>query len=192
MNKALLLAVFTCFLMALPETFGATVFSCDENELALAISGGGTVTFACEGTITLSRTIIVTTNTVLDTEGAHVTISGNHAVRVFYVNPGVILGMFGITVADGLSNEGGGVYNDHGLVNLVGSSFIGNQAVGLNGTVDSPTPGSGRGGAVFNLGQLYLYSSLFASNTALGGSSCNECVPSAGGEGFGGAIFNLG
>ena len=44
------------------------------------------VTFACDGTITLSNTLTVTWDTVLDATGHQITISGSNAVRVFISN----------------------------------------------------------------------------------------------------------
>src|SRR6516225_10196985 len=38
---------------------GGVVTNCTDAALRAAISGGGTVTFACDGTITLTNTIIV-------------------------------------------------------------------------------------------------------------------------------------
>src|SRR6185503_10244643 len=65
-----------------------TVTVCDETSLRAAMQGGGTVTFACDGTITLSSTILVTNDTVLDSAGRHVTISGGTSVRILEVNGG--------------------------------------------------------------------------------------------------------
>ena len=61
----------------------------DEGHLLTALSGGGTVTFSCSGTITLTAEITIAADTILDGSGQAVTISGNHAVRVFAVNEGV-------------------------------------------------------------------------------------------------------
>src|SRR5260370_24251243 len=56
-----------------------TVTECDQAHLESALAGGGTVTFACDGTITLSNTITIAADTVLDATGRAVTISGNGA-----------------------------------------------------------------------------------------------------------------
>src|SRR5713101_8354984 len=89
-----------------PSTAAAaskTVTECDQAHLASALAGGGTVTFACDGTITLSNTITIAADTVLDATGRAVTISGNGAVRVFQVNTGVTFTAIHLTVADGFS-----------------------------------------------------------------------------------------
>src|SRR5688500_11656531 len=80
---------------------GAPLSTCDETSLRQAISNGGTITFACDGTITLSATLIVERDTVLDASGREVTISGANTVRVFEVRPGVRLSVRELTIADG-------------------------------------------------------------------------------------------
>ena len=45
------------------------VRSCTEAALRAAMAGGGTVSFACDGTIPLASTVMVATDTVLDALG---------------------------------------------------------------------------------------------------------------------------
>ena len=95
-----------------PAHAGGIVSVCDEAHLRAALAGGGTVTFSCSGTITLTATITIAADTTIDGSGQTVTISGNHAVRVFTVNSGVTLNLNALTVADGSSyGNGGGIYN---------------------------------------------------------------------------------
>ena len=84
-----------------PAHAGGVVSVCDEAHLLAALAGGGTVTFSCSGTITLTAEITIAADTTIDGSGQTVTISGNHAVRVFTVNSGVTLNLNGLTVADG-------------------------------------------------------------------------------------------
>ena len=84
-----------------PAHAGGIVSVCDEAHLLAALAGGGTVTFSCSGTITLTATITIAADTTIDGSGQTVTISGNHAVRVFTVNSGVTLNLNRLTVADG-------------------------------------------------------------------------------------------
>ena len=72
---------------------GGTVNNCNEAELRAAMAGGGTVNFACDGTITLASTINIDTDVVLDGSGHAVTISGGNAVRVFYASAGTTLSL---------------------------------------------------------------------------------------------------
>ena len=84
------------------------------------MAGGGTVTFACDGTITLASTITNVNDTMLDGSGHQVTISGNGAVRVFYVNTNVNFTVVNLTIADGTSVGGSAILNLGGTVNLTG------------------------------------------------------------------------
>src|SRR4051812_33485929 len=104
---------------------GGTVTTCDEASLRVALNGGGTVTLACDGTITLVNTIVISADTAIDASGHAVTISGNNSVRVFYVNGGISLSLQNLAVANGQYRgadspvgvpggdaKGGGLYND--------------------------------------------------------------------------------
>src|SRR5690349_10452227 len=69
-------------LFPVPAFAGGVVSNCTEADLRTALAGGGTVTFACDGTITLGSTITNTLDTVIDATGHQITISGNNAVRL--------------------------------------------------------------------------------------------------------------
>ncbi len=161
---------------------GGVVTNCTEVDLRAAMTGGGTVTFACNGTITLANTISNSLDTVFDASGHQVTISGNGSVRVFYVNSNVDLTLINLTVANGGSNTlGAGIFNAGGTVNLVGVAFATNAAWGTLST---------GGGAIRNeLGTLNLQNCSFTGNSA-NGSRSEDTGP--GGEGLGGAIYNNG
>ena len=77
------------------------VTNCTEAALRAAMAGGGTVTFACDGTISLANTITNVSDTSARWRGHQVTISGNKAVRVFYVNTNVSFTAVNLTIADG-------------------------------------------------------------------------------------------
>jgi hypothetical protein len=53
-----------------------------EAKLRAALTGGGTVTFACDGVIPLASTLVIANDTSLDAVGRSVTLSGSNAVRV--------------------------------------------------------------------------------------------------------------
>src|SRR5579859_5971366 len=67
-----------------------TVNVCDEANLRAAIQAGGWVSINCNGTITLTNTINITNNVILDAGNVNMTISGGNAVRLFYVASGEI------------------------------------------------------------------------------------------------------
>lgn len=115
-----------------------TVTTCDEASLRAALAGGGAVTFACDGTIVLTNTITIATNTVLDASGRSVVISGNHVVRVFSVNGGMNFTLRNLTVADGFVGTGRGFANGAGLLSagntrLIDCTFTNNRVIGTPG-----------------------------------------------------------
>ena len=85
---------------ASPALAGGVVTVCDEARLLVALAGGGTVTFACSGTITLTNTITIATDTTIGGSGQDVTISGNDAVRVFLVNDGATPSLNELTITN--------------------------------------------------------------------------------------------
>ena len=81
-----LVAILVLLALAVPASpahAGGVVSVCDEAHLLAALAGGGTVTFTCSGTITLTAEITIAADTTIDGSGQTVTISGNNAVRVF-------------------------------------------------------------------------------------------------------------
>jgi hypothetical protein len=185
-----------CLLMREPAWAAGVVTSCSEGNLRAAMAGGGTVTFACDGTITLADTISNSLNTVLDGSGHQITISGNHSVRVFYVNNNVSLTISNLTIAGGLNTNGfgGGIYNAGNLM-AMNCVFVNNTAIGPAGAPNSGGSGSNSlGGAIYNLGFLNVSRCTFQSNSAVGGDGVMNLGGSggAGGDGYGGAIENSG
>jgi hypothetical protein len=168
------------------------VVAMDQAGLLAGLAAGGNVTFADNGTIVLSQTVVISQDTILDGSGHTVTISGNNAVRVFSVNQGVQFTLKNLTIANGLSTGAasadglaGGLYNGGGTVNVVQCGFVGNACVGGTGT----NSGNASGGAIFNDGGfLNITNSYFLRNTATGGAVGTENTN--GGNSYGGAICN--
>jgi uncharacterized repeat protein (TIGR03803 family) len=185
------------------------VINCTEANLRTALAGGGTVVFACDGTITLTNSIEVMQDLVLDGTGHQITLSGNHAVPLFYVNTNTSLTLSNLTLADGyaagtfattgyvpddpdLVGRGGGIFNQGSLV-LANCVFTNNQAVG--GYVFMGYGGSGQGGAIFNQGTNIMDNCVFSGNSTLGGNGGSPNYgfsAGGGGAGEGGAIYNAG
>src|SRR5258707_975178 len=117
-----------------PRVIAGTVTNCDDASLRAALVGGGTVSFACDGTIVLTNTLIIGSNTVLDGTGHHVMISGGNSVRVFFINPGVKFSMIGLTVANGASASGAGLLN-YGQILLLNCTFSNNVTTVSGGGV---------------------------------------------------------
>ena len=116
--------------------------SADEASLRAAIQIGGWVGFSVSGTITITNAICITNNVFLDGRNVAVTIDGGNAVRLFYVAPGVTLGVTNLTLADGcriiITNfpgtnaDGGAIYDDGGTVTLVGCTLTNNSDAGVD------------------------------------------------------------
>ncbi len=144
----------------------------------VAANPGDEITFASNvtGSITLlTGELLIDKDLTISGPGADIlTISGNNAVRVFTVNSGVVFTMQGVTVANGKSSSGGGLYNS-GTVTITNSTFLANSIdVGYS---------VGGGGGIFNRGTLTVTNSTFSDN---------EVAVGFGGAGSGGAIFNQG
>lgn len=161
-----LLLLLTILLPSSPVQAAGTVGVCDEAHLRAALTGGGTVTFGCRGTILLASPIRIASNTTLNGAGQHVILSGRGAVRVFVVNPNVTFILNDLTIADGRAADesGGGILNDGGAVIVSNSTLSGNDA-------------DQHGGGIFNRG-----GSLTVTNSTLSGNSAHG--------GWGGGIRN--
>ncbi len=134
---------------------------CDEAHLLDALSGGGTVTFSCSGTITLTATITVTASTTIDGKGQNVVISGNNAVRVFTVSSGAALNLNQLTVSDGRDLEsGGGIYN-------YGTLTVSNSSISRNW-------GGWHGGGICNDGTFTVTNSTISENGARVGAGIDN------------------
>lgn len=127
-GKRVLLAVW--LLLPLISFAGGVITNCTEANLRAAMSGGGLVTFVCDGTITLTNTITNHVSTTLDAGGHQVTISGGNAVRVFYINTNVDLMLVNLTIANGRNDRGGGIFNDGGRLTVRHCRFAFNKAIG--------------------------------------------------------------
>src|ERR1051325_1343528 len=131
----------TFLLFCQPRTYAeGTVTDCTAADLLTALSGGGLVTFDCDGTINLTNSITITNDTVLDAMEHDVTISGfastntANAVRLFNVNAGVNFTLIHLTIANGSSTNGGAIFiNTNGNVTATDCVFTGNRAIGTNG-----------------------------------------------------------
>ena len=205
--------VVLCLLGPAPAWAGGVVTNCTEASLRAAMAGGGTVTFACDGTITLGNMITCSSDTALDGTGHDVTISGNCTVPVFYVNPAVTLSVSNLTIADGRASQGAGILNAGGTVNLNTVTFrlniapVGGAIYNASGQMilqscdftdnRASTAYASQatfGGAIYNLASMDLDNCQFTGNTASGasGTFIMGIGPVGPGEGSGGAIYNAG
>jgi CSLREA domain-containing protein len=166
-----LLAAFV-FLTLIPQRALAggvvgngTPGSCTETVLNTALVGGGSVTFFCGNapvTILLSGEKVISADTTID-GGGRVTLDGNDAVRVFFINASAALTLTNLTISGGNgsgvanSGYGGGIFNNGGALTVI------NSTIADNNTVND-------GGGVYNTGgPLHVLNSTFSDNTAQNG-----------------------
>ena len=74
-------AIALLLLQPLAAWAGGVVTSCTEAALRAAMAGGGAVTFACDGTITLASTITSASDTTLDATGRQDKHNGRRDVK---------------------------------------------------------------------------------------------------------------
>jgi hypothetical protein len=143
--------------------------------LQAALVGGGTVTFACSGTIVVPE-IFISANTTIDATGQNVTLSGNNANRVLNVSSGPTLTLKSLTITKGLADAGGGIAN-FGTLNMSDCIVSGNSAAGWDDI---------EGGGIVNWGTMSIDLSTISGNSVtLNGSGFTP-------YGFGGGISNFG
>ncbi len=211
-----------CLLVAQATSQAGVVSSLTQSNLMMALTNGGPVTFLTDGTLTLTSTVQIATDTVIDGVGRAVTISGGgrsnnlNGVRIFFVTNNVTLTLRNLTVANGRSTNGAAIYNAGGLVNISNCLLAVNLALGkvpldgVNGGIggNGTSGGTGApafGGGIYNLGTVSIIKSIlfgngaFGSNGGDGGKGGDDSAfggdgGNGGGGGFaaGGAIYNLG
>jgi hypothetical protein len=129
-------------------------------------AAGDTIALGVSGTITLTtgELVIGKDLTIAGPGASQLTISGNAASRVFFINPGAP----GATTGPPATTP---------IVNIAGLTLANGKAKGGNGATGSAGGGAGMGGALFvNGGNATLSQVSFAGNQAIGGN----------GSGFGG------
>jgi hypothetical protein len=192
-------------------SYGAVITTCDESSLRSALTAGGNVVLACDGTIVLSSEIVIGNDVNLDGSGHSVVLSGSNSVRLFSIEPGKAFVARNLTFADGCARGtngnasapggpglGGAVYNNGGKFEAHACRFIGNRALGGTGGSGSQPGGSARGGAIYNsTGELRFINATFSGNFAKGGEGGPTTNPppfnaGPGGEALGGAVYNSG
>lgn len=118
------------------------------------------------GTITLtSGQLVVTDDLTVNGPGSFsITVSGNHASRVFDVFPGITVIISGLTISDGsaMGSSGGGIRNDSTLT-LVDVVLSGNATVKVASTI-----GNGGGISNFSNGIVTITNSTLSVNSSGG------------------------
>lgn len=157
-----------------------TAASCTAAALQAAVAGGGIVTFDCGSapvTITVSSTIMIAQETVLD-GGGTITLSGGNTARILYLDsdyntPTPRLTVQRMSFRDGKSpavgedtaQGGAAIYRDGGSLTVNDSVFENNHA-----------PATGQdvaGGAIYGFGggEIVVIGSTFTANGASDGGA---------------------
>jgi RHS repeat-associated protein len=193
-----------------------TVTNLNWLDLDAALSGGGTVTIACDGVIykPYATADIISANTVIDATGHHIVLDGwgGWGGQMFNVSTGATLTLNNLTIADsilnftvnnslitsGITNGGGAIFNQGNLV-INNCTFTNNVAQGLNGTngvnginVTSGTAGSGTAGTAggnISGGAIYNQGTLSANNSIF---NYNAAIGGTGGSGGNGGNATTG
>ncbi len=139
-------------------------------------SNGDTINIVAKGTIRLTSGELVVDKsvTIRGPGAAKLSVSGNHASRVFRVTPDTIVTISRLTIKDGdatsayLGDSGGGIYSDHARLTVTNCVLSGNSAL--------------YGGGIY-------YDSSDAAATPL---SLNNSTLSNNSAIYGGGIFNDG
>jgi len=139
-------------------------FPCTEQGIVDAIAeGGGPHTFACGGptTVTTEAEIVIDNDVILNGEG-NLTVAGDRDHRVFWVLEGATAELSGLTVTEGVSEEGSGIWNQGSL--------------SLTSVTVSDNASQAPGGGIRNEGTLMLTNSTVSGNSSLftGGGIHND------------------
>ncbi|MEX0873317.1 MAG: choice-of-anchor Q domain-containing protein [Actinomycetota bacterium] len=128
---------------ALAADFSPTTTSELEEAVALANSNGADDTINLNGT-----DFVLVESLTIGPDGGHSitfqgpgTLNGNESVRVLFIEDGANLTLEGVTVQNGLADDGssdddgGGIYNDGGTLNITSSTVKNNVADDLGGGI---------------------------------------------------------
>jgi len=136
-----------------------------------AAHNGDTINFSVTGTITLTGKFLTVSQsiTIFGPGAGYLAINGNHRTRVFHVVPNARVTIAALTITNGgMTDYGGGIYNDRATITLYNCVLSGNESMF-------------GGGGIFNHASL-------GGNATL---SVNSCTFSSNLSILGGAISNF-
>lgn len=138
---------------------------CSLRDALATATPGDSVEFNVTGTITLTLGELTLDKelTVAGPGAGSLTVSGGGSSRVFWIEEGVNATLSGLTIADGLGQDGGGIFNRGGLLTLQDCTLANNRS-----TYD--------GGGVSNRfdGTLTVSNCLFSGNRARNGAAIDN------------------
>lgn len=164
---------------------------CSEASLRAAVKLGGVIRFECPtNLVTLTEPLIIERDTTLQSTG-RVSLTGANATRLIVVNPGIRLTLQNIGIFSGRQTStnlkvggvpdtaGAGIFNNRGIVTIMGGQFEAHTVLGLKGADaatshaprDGEAGGDAAGAAIFNnTGELVISNAVFSGNSAIGGA----------------------
>lgn len=164
---------------------------------------GDVITFAVTGNIVNSSPqdgMIISNNVAIVGPGANM-LAVRGLYRAFYINSGVTVSISGLTFANCVGIDGGGIYNNGGNLSISSCVFTNCKVANLIGGTGLNGYGGFSGGAILNnAGTLAAVNCLFLHNSAGNG---NSGLPGnwfgyllngghGGGGGSGGAVYDAG
>jgi hypothetical protein len=187
----------------LPSTFTVTnLLDSGAGSLRAAVAsananpGPDAIDFAVTGSIGLTsgQLDISDSLTINGPSAGALTVSGNHASRVFAIAGNPTVTIASLTVANGWWDSGGGLCMASGTVTLDHVTVTGNYAVGPPGDYLGSPAGDGLGGGLYVAGgTLTLNQCTVSGNYAGGGSGFSDFLLGGnGGYGAGGGLYVAG
>jgi len=137
--------------------------------------------------------IRINRNVLIDGTTNGVVFDGSSLVRLFTVATNCVLMLNNLQVLNGLSTNGGAIYNEGTLIisNCIISGNSATNVTGTNGATNlsngnggsGVSGGSAQGGAIYSRGPVSIYYSVLGSNNCIAGSG------GSGGSGGDGVLF---
>jgi RHS repeat-associated protein len=198
--KQSLTVLLLSVLLPLSVHSAGVVSSLTDAALTSALSGGGTVTFSVDGTITLTSRKTISANTIIDGSGHTITLSGGNSVGIFKVSSSISLTLTNLILANGVggvsgSSLAGGAVINQGTLNAFGCLFSNNIVVGATGSTGAAGADGGGGsaggtGGLGGVGQQGSGGALYGVSGSV--ISCSQCFfmsnSASGGNGGAGGI----
>lgn len=150
-----------------------------ESAIISGMFSGQSVLLEFSDTVTLTNTLEITSDLVIDATGYDAAISGDDVTRVFHVAPECTLTLINVTINNGYSTSGGAIFNEGTLIvsNCTFYSNVATNAAGADGISygdddgeDGKNGTTTKGAAICSTGDLYVYDSSFLTNTVYGGN----------------------
>ena len=130
-------------------------------------NGGGTITFACSGTIVFISQKVIEESITIDGTGQDVTLSGGNATRLFLIDAPGVLDLRHLTLSNGAGIDAGGPGAGGAVTVSTGLLKLSNV------TLRNNVAPNGGGGAVFlnSNAKAEIEYSVFHNNRSLGGGA---------------------